>query len=68
VFCGNFRAEPDQLGVHPTDEVYAWGVDEILSIDDHSRITDGVIDLGKRLRPNLRARPRRALRRAQHGR
>jgi hypothetical protein len=55
VFCGNFLAgASDQIGVHPAADVYAWGVDDILSIDDHSRIANGTIDLGKRLRPNLR--------------
>lgn len=55
VYCGKFRAgASDEVGVHPAADVYAWGVDDILSIDDQRRITDGTIDLGKRLRPNLR--------------
>jgi len=51
---------PIQLGtfdissICSIDEVYRRGVDEVRCIESHRRVTDGQVDLGKRLRPNLR--------------
>jgi hypothetical protein len=56
VHCGRFSpASFDATGCFEIDEVYQWGVDEIVCVHDGARVTDGSIDLGKRLRPNLRS-------------
>ncbi|HYO26296.1 MAG TPA: hypothetical protein VEQ85_15250, partial [Lacipirellulaceae bacterium] len=55
VHCGTFPLQAfDATGVYDVVEVYDWGVDDIVSLADGARITAGAIDLGKRLRPNLR--------------
>jgi hypothetical protein len=55
VHCAMFApASFDATGCFEIDEVYGWGVDEIVCVSDGNRVTDGSIDLGKRLRPNLR--------------
>jgi hypothetical protein len=55
VHCGKFApASFDATGCFEIDEIYQWGVDEVVCVCDGKRVTDGSIDLGKRLRPNLR--------------
>jgi hypothetical protein len=55
VHCAKFApASFDATGCFEIDEVYQWGVDEVVCMTDGKRVTDGWIDLGKRLRPNLR--------------
>ena len=55
VHCGKFSpASFDATGCFEINEVYQWGVDEIVCVHDGAKVTDGSIDLGKRLRPNLR--------------
>lgn len=57
VHCAKFSpASFDATGCFEIDEVYQWGVDEIVGVHDGAKVTDGSIDLGKRLRPNLRNR------------
>jgi hypothetical protein len=55
VHCSKFPASTfDATGPYDVTDVYEWGVDDILRLDDGSRVLRGVVDLGKRLRPNLR--------------
>ncbi len=55
VHCSAFPPHAmDATGVHEIDDVYDWGVDEVQSLADGARVTRGAIDVGKRLRPNLR--------------
>jgi hypothetical protein len=55
VYCGHFLPQAfDATGPHDAEEIYDWGVDEIQTIDAAERVSRGVVDLGKRLRPNLR--------------
>jgi hypothetical protein len=55
VHCARFPAEAfDATGLHEAGELYDWGVDEILAIEDGRSVTHGIVELGKRLRPNLR--------------
>ena len=55
VYCGAFPAGAfDATGCRDVTELYEWGVDEVLAIEDATRVTRGTVDLGKRLRPNLR--------------
>ena len=55
VHCGTFPGHAfEATGVHAIDDLYDWGVDEVQSLADGSRVMRGAIDLGKRLRPNLR--------------
>jgi tRNA(Ile2) C34 agmatinyltransferase TiaS len=44
----------DVTGVHHTDELRELGVDDIRRIDSGVSITAGRVEVGKRLRPNLR--------------
>lgn len=46
----------DLRGTFTAEEIFNFGVDEILSLDDNAKITTGQVDLGKRLRPNMRER------------
>ena len=46
----------DLRGTFAAEEILEFGVDEILSLDDNAKIQTGAIDLGKRLRPNMRDR------------
>jgi hypothetical protein len=55
VYCGSFPSQSfDATGPHEISTVYDWGVDDIVAIESGQRVTRGVVDLGKRLRPNLR--------------
>ena len=55
VYCATFPRVPSTPpACHEAEEIYEWGVDEILAVEDQSRVTRGAVDLGKRLRPNLR--------------
>jgi hypothetical protein len=55
VHCARFPPPAfDATGLHDADELYEWGVDDIVAVEDGQRVVRGVIDLGKRLRPNLR--------------
>jgi hypothetical protein len=55
VYCDRFQSGAcEQTGLHSAATIYDWGVDDIVSLADNSRVVGGVIDLGKRLRPNLR--------------
>jgi hypothetical protein len=55
VYCGTFPEEAfGATGCRDAGELYEWGVDEIQSVEDAARVNQGLIDLGKRLRPNLR--------------
>jgi hypothetical protein len=54
VHCARFPASAiDATGRHDAAQIYAWGVDDIQALD-RSRVESGIVDLGKRLRPNLR--------------
>jgi hypothetical protein len=46
----------DLRGTFSAQEILEFGVDEIILIDDGARVQTGAIDLGKRLRPNMRDR------------
>jgi hypothetical protein len=53
--CG--RAEPsamDVTGVLSPDDIYARGIDRIERQDTGEQVVRGTVELGKRLRPNLR--------------
>jgi hypothetical protein len=55
VYCRSFPQQSfDATGPYEVDVVYDWGVDDIVTVDDGQRVDRGVVDLGKRLRPNLR--------------
>jgi hypothetical protein len=45
----------DVTGVLEVADIRARGVDEVLNIDSGEPVTTGVVDIGKRLRPNFRA-------------
>jgi hypothetical protein len=44
----------DLTGCLDVNEIRAHGVDEILMMDTGKRLTAGIVDIGKRLRPNYR--------------
>jgi hypothetical protein len=44
----------DVTGCLSVEEILARGVEEIRAMDDGEPITTGMVDVGKRLRPNLR--------------
>jgi hypothetical protein len=53
-----YRRRPEAFelsGVHSVEAIRAAGVDEIVSLSGSAPIEQGTVDLGKRLRPNLRA-------------
>lgn len=55
VHCGSFPPQSfEATGPYDIERVYEWGVDDIVTVDDGQRVVRGVVDLGKRLRPNLR--------------
>jgi len=49
------QGQPDDLsGPQPFAKVRSRGVDRVCSLPSHDIVTDGIIDVGKHLRPNLR--------------
>jgi tRNA(Ile2) C34 agmatinyltransferase TiaS len=44
----------DLTGILDVSEIRARGVDEVLRIDSGEPVTAGIVDIGKRLRPNFR--------------
>jgi hypothetical protein len=55
VFLGSSAVDRFEItGVHPVDELLRCGVDEVRRRADGHPVSAGSVDVGKRLRPNLR--------------
>jgi len=54
IFHGSNGDWADMTGCLDASQILARGVGEIRSLDSNELITTGTIDVGKRLRPNLR--------------